>query len=312
MNSHELPRCQHRGPEFYPGRWMCRSPRVVSFQGVTADLCRTMCPYRDHEGQLLLNGNASVSGTGYGVAIGTYDSLHPGKQRYGTLAVELNLAVLRANCGNETRILVCDDASPAKSQRRYREICEKYRAEFCTNRRRMGHTSGDMIVFHKAIRWARRQGLRTVTKLSHRMIIDVPDWIREDSELLINSGFATQTQMLANFSLEQVRTECVMMVVDRWHSSDVLEHYAPRPIPYWNETHTYQAISRFVDPQAPYPHFLPWKRLAFLRGNDAPPVFFREMQGDSEVLFRELAQRHGVELTDHFSTIDSCRSLDYR
>jgi len=56
------------------------------------------------------------------------------------------------------------------------------------------------------------QGLRTITKLSHRMVIDVPMWLQEDSESLIVSGFATQTQMLANFGLEQVRTECVMML----------------------------------------------------------------------------------------------------
>jgi hypothetical protein len=167
-------------------------------------------------------------------------------------------------------------------------------------------------VFHKAIRWARRHRLQTVTKLSHRMMIDVPNWIQEDSRTLMDSGFGTQAQMLANFGLEQIRTECVMMVVDRWHKARVLEHYHPRRIPYWNETHTFLAISRFVDPRAPYPHFLPWKRLAFHRGRDCPPVFFRDMQGDSESLFRALARRYRVELDESFSTIDSCRSLDYR
>jgi len=246
------------------------------------------------------------------VAIGTYDSLHPARRRYGTQAVEMNLAVLRGNCGRDIKILVCDDASPRSSQRRYRELCEKYGAEFSTNRKRMGHSSGDMIVFHKAIRWARRHRLQTVTKLSHRMVIDVPNWVQHDSRSLLASGFATQAQMLANFGLEQVRTECVMMVVDRWHSARVLEHYHPRAIPYWNETHTFIAISRFVDPGLPYPHFLPWWRIAFERGNDRPPVFFREMQGDAEALFRGLARRHGVELSDSFSTIDSCGSLNYR
>jgi hypothetical protein len=71
-------------------------------------------------------------------------------------------------------------------------------------------------------------------------------------------------------------------------------------------------VARYVDPAAPYPHFLPWKRLAFERGNDFAPVFFREMRGDAESLFRALARRFGVELNDSFSTIDSCRSLDYR
>ena len=187
------------------------------------------------------------------MAIGTYDSLHHGRQRYGTHAVEMNLAVLRGTCGWDIKILVCDDASPASSRRRYRAVCEKYGAEFSTNRTRMGHSSGDMIVFHKAIRWARRHGLQTVTKLSHRMVIDVPNWVQDDSRSLIASGLGTQAQMLANFRLEQVRTECVMMVVDRWCSTGVLAHFHPRPIPYWNETHTFLAISRFVDPQCALP-----------------------------------------------------------
>ncbi len=291
---------------------MCRSARVVATQGATAELCAKVCPYVDHDGETAIGASAAAGGVGYGVAIGTYDSLHPGRMRFGTHAVEMNLAVLRGTCGPDVKILVCDDASPAGSRRRYRELCEEYGADFSTNRTRMGHSSGDMIVYHKAIRWARRHRLQTVTKLSHRMVIDLPNWVQEDSRALIASGFATQAQMLANFRLEQIRTECVMMVVDRWCRARVLEHYHPRPIPYWNETHTFLAISRFVDPQAPYPHFLPWGKLAFHRGNDHPPVFFREMQGDAESLFRALARRYGVELSESFSTIDSCGSLEYR
>ena len=312
MNDAAMPACRHRGAEFAPGRWTCSSPRLVVPKGVTADLCRTVCPYVDHDGvELSRPIIARGAGSGCGVAIGTYDSLHADGRRYGTESVELNLAVIRANCGRDVRILVCDDASLPNSQRRYREVCEKYDAEFTTNARRMGHTSGDMIVFHKAIRWAGKLGLRTVTKVSHRMVIDVPNWVQDDSERLVQSGFATQAQMLANFGIEQIRTECVMMVVDRWHSSDVLHHYRPRSIPYWNESHTFRAISQFVDPQAPYPRFLPWHRLSYLRGDDRAPVYFREMCGDAEGEFRALADRHGVRLTDRFSTVDSCGSLDY-
>jgi hypothetical protein len=246
------------------------------------------------------------------VAIGTYDSLHPGGRRFGTEAVELNLAVIRARCGYDgVSILVCDDASPLTSQDRYRQICEKYDAEFTTNPERMGHTSGDMIVFHKAILWAKRLGLATVTKLSHRMVIDEPRWIQDDSDRLLASGYATQTQMLANFGLEQVRTECVMMAVEAWSSSEVLQYYRPRSIPYWNESHTFQAISRMVSPATPYPHFLPWHRLSFFRGQDAAPVYFRDMRGNADLEFRALAERYGVRLTERFSTVDSCATLDY-
>ena len=281
-------------------------------KGVTADLCRAVCPYVDHDGDRPRDRSAATRvGSGYGVAIGTYDSLHTARRRLGTEAVELNLASIRANCGPDVRILVCDDASPRASQRRYRKICDEYDAEFTTNLQRMGHSSGDMIVFHKAILWAGKLGLLTVTKLSHRLLIDVPNWVQEDSERLIAAGFATQTQMLVNFGIEQIRTECVMMAVDRWYSTDVLEHYRPRPIPYWNESHTFHAIARIVDPGTPYPHFLPWQRLSFYRGDDSAPVYFREMRGDPEREFRTLARRYGVRLTGGFSTMDSCDTLDY-
>jgi hypothetical protein len=307
-----IPICRHRGTEFAPGRWPCLSSRLVVPKGVTADICGSVCPYCDHEDQHAQEHSIpSDSGTGYGIAIGTYDSLHAHQKRYGTEAVELNLAVIRANCGDELRILVCDDASPPESQKRYLKICDRYGAEFTTNNERMGHTSGDMIVFHKAIRWASELGLKTVTKLSHRMLIDIRNWVQNDSERLIASGFATQTQMLANFGLEQVRTECVMMVVNRWATSDVLHHFRPRSIPYWNESHAFLAISRIIDPRMPYPHFLPWHRLSFFRGNDCVPCYFRDMSGDGEQKFRQLAHLYGVTLTDCFSVIDSCQSLEY-
>jgi hypothetical protein len=168
-----------------------------------------------------------------------------------------------------------------------------------------------MIVFHKSLRWAARLGLRTVTKLSHRMMIDEPDWVQEDSERLIRSPYATLAQMLTNFGLEQIRTECVMMVVRRWMSSGVMWRYRPRRIPYWNESHTFRAISEVVDRDKPYPHFLPWQRLSYLRGADRPPVYFREMPG-ADAEYRHLAERHGIRLSARFSTVDSCRTMDYR
>ena len=137
MRSFELPRCRQRGPEFFPGRCMCRSSRIVAFQGATADLCANVCPHVDHDGDRAVPPLWTAGGSGYGVAIGTYDSLHRPQRRFGTEAVEINLAALRGNCGPHLKILVCDDASPRSSQRRYRELCAQYGAEFSSNRKRM-------------------------------------------------------------------------------------------------------------------------------------------------------------------------------
>lgn len=306
-----LPICRHRGAEFAPGRWVCFSTRLVAAKGVTRDVCSEICPCVNHAPATEDSApNEPDAPAAYGVAIGTFDSRHQGNDRFGTEAVRLNLAVLRANCGSDVKILVCDDASPAESQRRYRAVCREYDAEFTSNSSRMGHTSGDMIVFHKAICWARECGLQTVTKLSHRMIFDTPNWVQVDSQRLLSSPYATQTQMLTNFGREQIRTECVMMCASAWSESGVLEHYRPRRIPYWNESHTFDAVARLVDPHRPYPHFLPWERLSFIRGGDVPPVYFREMR-DAPNHFQQLAARHGIRLGSGFSTIDSCQTSDY-
>lgn len=311
MNATGLPQCRHRGAEFAPGRWICFSPRLVAAKGVTGDICRNLCPWADHESESGAEAKSeNVVGCRHGVAIGTFDSCVGGR-RYGTEAVRLNLAVLRATCGPDLRILVCDDASPPASQQRYRALCDQYGAQFTTNPRRMGHTSGDMIVFHKALHWGQQWGLTTVTKLSQRMVIDVPNWVQEDAARLLSSPYATQAQMLTNFGREQIRTECVMIVIGRWFTSGVLKYYRPRRIPYWNESHTFRAISRLVDPEKPYPHYLPWERLSYVRGGDVPPIYFREMP-DAENQFRRLAERHGVCLRSSFSTTDSCMSDDYQ
>lgn len=45
-----LPECRHRGDQLLPGRWRCASPRLVLPTGlVSADTCRSRCPYLDHE-----------------------------------------------------------------------------------------------------------------------------------------------------------------------------------------------------------------------------------------------------------------------
>jgi hypothetical protein len=45
----ELPVCRHRGEELPTGRFLCRSPKLItSTRGITADTC-LRCPYVDHE-----------------------------------------------------------------------------------------------------------------------------------------------------------------------------------------------------------------------------------------------------------------------
>jgi hypothetical protein len=195
---------------------------------------------------------------------------------------------------------------------RYREVCDRFRAEFVSSPERYGHTSGDMLAVGQAVAWGARLGLRTVTKLSHRLVIDSDDWVREDAERLIASGYGTCTQLLTNHGIDQIRSEGIMMVVSRWATPEVAHFYRPRRLATWNETYSFHAIFRYVDPALPYPGFLPWRRLSPIRGRDAPPVYFRSMNGSPLAHFRGLALRHGIELSDDFSIADSMLSDEYQ
>lgn len=49
MSAPGLPACRHRGAELVPGGWACRSTRLVLRTGlVSAETCRSRCPYVDH------------------------------------------------------------------------------------------------------------------------------------------------------------------------------------------------------------------------------------------------------------------------
>lgn len=309
-----VPPCRHRASEFAPGRFLCHSPRLVLPRGAAAEICARKCwcvdhPLDDDSSPPETEQGAGVTGPD-GVVIGTYDSLS-GQHRYGVEAVRLNLAVLRANLGFAVPVLVCDDASPPESQRQYRHVCEQYRATFISNAHRLGHTSGDMGVYFQGLLWARNQGCRTLTKLSHRMLIDCPGWLSHDARHLLSTRHATQAQMLTNFPTDQVRTECVMMVTSAWCRPEVLEFLRPRRITWWNEGHIFEAILRLVDVQRPYPGFLPWLRLSYCRGDDRPPVYFRLMQGNPHQHFHRLAEKYGIALSPGFTTQDSNQSADY-
>lgn len=247
----------------------------------------------------------------HGIVIGTYDSLAPDQIRHGVPSVDLNLSVIRARCG-DVPILVADDASPWQSQLALRAVCAKHGAEFVSNPYRLGHTSGDIAAFGRGLEWANRRGLTTLTKLSQRMIFDIPDWITLDSACLLESGFGTMTASLANYGdPSRIRTEAVMMVVARWSTPSVLERYRPQQYHLWNEAHTATTVRKFIDPQRPFPHFLPWPRVRAIRGLDAPPVYFRHMH-NADGHFRELAGRQGVRWPQGLRMIDSIATSEYR
>ncbi len=245
-----------------------------------------------------------------GIVIGTYDSLGPNGVRHGVPSVELNLTVIRRRCGS-VPVLVVDDASPPSSQWALRAVCARYGATFFSNPVRLGHTSGDIAAFGHGLRWAAELKLDVLTKLSQRMIFDVPDWVTEDAELLRSSGYGTMTAALSNFGdPSRVRTEAVMMVVSRWSRPEILSRYQPRQYGLWNEGYTADTIRKQIDPHRPFPHYLPWPRLRAIRGRDVPPVYFRQMpQADAN--FQRLASEYGLAWPTELQMVDSVATRDY-
>ena len=50
MSAPILPACRHRGAELLPDQWQCHSNRLVLRTGlVSGEMCRSRCPYVDHE-----------------------------------------------------------------------------------------------------------------------------------------------------------------------------------------------------------------------------------------------------------------------
>ncbi|HEY8506001.1 MAG TPA: hypothetical protein VIL46_15555, partial [Gemmataceae bacterium] len=63
MSAPEPPPCRHRGPAFAPGQYTCSSPKLVIPGGiVTAEVCRTHCPFVDHPDPVP---RAPASGVGF-------------------------------------------------------------------------------------------------------------------------------------------------------------------------------------------------------------------------------------------------------
>jgi hypothetical protein len=241
-----------------------------------------------------------------GIVIGTYDSLGPNGVRHGVPSVELNLAVIRRRCGS-VPVLVVDDASPPASQWALRAICARYDATFLSNPERLGHTSGDIAAFGCGLRWAAELGLTVLTKLSQRMIFDVPDWVTEDAELLLASGFGTMTAALSNYGdPSRVRTEAVMMVVPRWSRPEILSRYQPRRYAIWNEGHTAETIRLHIDPQRPFPTLSPLASLAgHSRSRCAPRLFSPD--AECRPIFPSVSGRLRSPLADRIADGRQCR-----
>lgn len=209
--------------------------------------------------------------------------------------VDLQCRVIRATCG-PVPILVSSD-HPA-SNAALEAICAAYPdVTFSPNPQRIGHTGGDMAVFHKGVVWGQERGLAVVAKLSQRFIVTRERWLQDGAADLLASGLPLASRRCRGFHTFDLRTEAVLLDVARWHVPAVLERF--RPQRYWGSAkglYTEDLISHAL-------HLLggvywPWGLFGEDRSRRDADVLWHYSNPTAE--YRALAERHGVTLPANF------------
>ncbi|HEY1188515.1 MAG TPA: hypothetical protein VGE74_12760 [Gemmata sp.] len=160
-----------------------------------------------------------------GVAIGSY--------KWPEL-IELQIRLIRATCGPVPILVSNDHPDSAAALGR---ICAAHPAvTFVTNPERLGHTGGDLAVYHRAALWGTEHGLAVVAKLSQRLLFTGAHWLQDGARELRASGLALATRACTGPSGAPrfpIRTEFALLDVGRWNVPEVLAAVAPGR--YWHQ-----------------------------------------------------------------------------
>ncbi len=112
-------------------------------------------------------------------------------------------------------VLVHDDGSHLSPE--LRALCEKYGADFESNRSRLPHHLGDLSAFYGGLKWAEHKSLDLLVKVSRRWIF-LTDWLTDLRNLATASQYHTYSSHTTTFNFG-FRTECMGMAVKRWAAS---------------------------------------------------------------------------------------------
>ena len=106
--------------------------------------------------------------------------------------VDLQINVIRDNCG-PVPILVSNDDPDGNHA--IDKVCKKHKDVLhWPNVERIGHTGGDISAFFKSVIWGASRGIRWVTKLSQRFVVNRPRWLQDSANKLRLSGLPMATQ----------------------------------------------------------------------------------------------------------------------
>lgn len=150
-----------------------------------------------------------------GVVIGTYGWPN---------LIELQIKTIRNNCGN-IPILIADDGSPGISNNPVKNscfekllrLCDKYEnVTLWPNAETIGHNGGDLSAFWKGLLWSKHNNIEYLVKLSRRLVVDIPNWIEFECEMLEkdNGAVCIQKQISDKWPL---RCECILMRTLHWY-----------------------------------------------------------------------------------------------
>jgi hypothetical protein len=124
-----------------------------------------------------------------------------------------------------------------------RDYLNQYRQQ---GRQNCGHAGGDLVSFWKGIQWSQKNGIEVLCKLSQRFVPLRERWLQEGAAELMRSGKAAMSDVAIEgpYTLP-LRTEAMLMRIDRWHREDVLRSLRPRRVfPYSGEAIVGQAMEK--------------------------------------------------------------------
>lgn len=229
-----------------------------------------------------------------GVVVGSYG--------YPRL-IELQIRAIRHHCG-DVPILVSDDLSPGALATQIEALAGAYPGvDVQTSLRRIGHAGGDFAAFGRGLKWAAGRGLKVLAKLSQRFVLDWPRWLQDGARGLLKSGRPTGGQPCIEGGLVfPIRSEAVLLDVQRWQRADVLRHLRPRRLGHACENALWRAASQLGE-------LWPWEVMGRDRFRRSAGVLWH-VSTPAEA-YHALARRLGVALDDDFTVAGNHLRADY-
>lgn len=214
--------------------------------------------------------------------------------------IDLQLRVIRATCGDVSVTVVSDNPKDTGKLHMY---CWKHNAVLWQSFKRIGHCGGDLAVFHSGIQDAAAGGVRVIAKLSQRLIITRPNWLQEGARELLLSGLPAATRAsVGRVWPDPLRTEGMLIDVEKWNKPSVLERLRPRKR-YYDKPGGYPAEHQINDllKEELGGGYWPWSLLPDKREERGEGILWHHSHTVED--YHRLAAQYGVTLPADF-TVD--------